>query len=126
MSLSIWLKGDKEVVELCQCSRCDNEHEHKYYPMIYNCNITHNLGRMAEECGIYDFLWRAPENDIKTANQLIGPLRDSLLNLESEPFHFSQFNPKNGWGSYDTLIIFLTNLLNKCIENPNAIIETNR
>ena len=38
---------------------------------VYSANITHNLGLMAEEAGIYQPLWRPEELGIKTAAGLI-------------------------------------------------------
>lgn len=34
-----------------------------------------------------------------------------------------KYNSSNGWGSVDTAIKFLTNLLNTCKENPTAVIS---
>src|SRR5260221_6791232 len=41
---------------------------------VYWANITHNLGLMARECGLYEPLWRPVENGITHARQLVEPL----------------------------------------------------
>lgn len=113
---------------------------------VYSANITHNLGKMADEAGIYEALWRPhrlkegyniPEGDYQaewkfeeenktTAKELIEPLRQGLHNLKSEPERYKKFNPENGWGSYDVLVKFVENYLNACYEYPDAIIEVSR
>jgi len=87
---------------------------------IYSDNVTHNLGRMAQEAGIYKCLWRPEELGITKATQLIDQLRAGLAILKSDPDRFKMFNPPNGWGSYDGLIKFVEEYLNACGENPEA------
>lgn len=48
---------------------------------VFGSNITHNLGEMAEEAGIYKHLWRPEEIGITKADQLIAPLREGLARL---------------------------------------------
>lgn len=87
---------------------------------IYSANITHNLGKMAAEAGIYKALWRPEEVDIETAQQLIEPLEKGLNLLESDPARFRQFNPPNGWGTYEGLVRFVRHYLEACQEYPTA------
>ena len=93
---------------------------------IYSANITHNLNTMAKEAGIYQHLWRPDEIDITKAQQLIEPLESGLNLLKSDPARFKQFNPKNGWGTYDGLVVFVENYLRECRENPNATVSISR
>ena len=93
---------------------------------IYQDNITHNLGKMAREAGIYQHLWRPEELGIKRAGELIDALRAGLELLESDPERFRKLNPENGWGSYDGLCRFVYSYLSACRENPDADIEANR
>lgn len=90
---------------------------------VYRRNITHNLGKMAGEAGIYKHLWRPEEIDITTAEQLIVPLREGLDLLKSDPERFKTFNPENGWGDYGGLVDFVTEYLEACTEYPNAKIS---
>lgn len=90
---------------------------------VYSANITHNLGEMAKEAGIYHHLWRPEEIEISKAIQLIEPLREGLHLLKIEPDRFKKLNPDNGWGSYGGLVEFVQNYLDACYENPDAEVE---
>lgn len=87
---------------------------------VYSANITHNLGKMASEAGIYQHLWRPEELGIHKAKDLIEPLTEGLTLLRSDPARFKAFNPENGWGNYEGLVEFVDKYLNACIEFPNA------
>lgn len=90
---------------------------------IYTANITHNLGKMAEEAGIYYLLWKPEAVGVTTAKQLIEPLTAGLALLESDPERFRKFNPENGWGSYEGLVGFVREYLAACKENPDATVD---
>lgn len=89
-------------------------------------NITHNLGAMAEEAGIYMHLWRPDELGIKTAAELIEPLKAGLALMKSDPARFEKHNAPNGWGSYAVFVPWIEKYLAACIENPDAIVEVSR
>jgi hypothetical protein len=93
---------------------------------VFDYNITHNLGAMADEAGIYKHLWRPEEIGITKAEQLIEPLTSGLALLKSQPDRFKQHNPENGWGSYEGLVRFVEQYLAACIENPDALVEADR
>lgn len=46
--------------------------------------------------------------------------------MEDEPKRFIALNPENGWGSYDTFLLWLRDYLAACIENPKATIYASR
>lgn len=87
---------------------------------VYSCNITHNLGKMADAAGIYQHLWRPLELHITKAQDLIAPLALGLSKLKANPDTYRQFNPENGWGNYEALVEFVTAYLQACIANPDA------
>jgi len=89
-------------------------------------NITHNLGRMASEAGIYKHLWRPEEIGITKAAQLIGPLSAGLELLRSSPERFKVLNPANGWGDYDGLVDFVDAYLAACKAHPDADVSVSR
>jgi hypothetical protein len=93
---------------------------------VYDANITHNLGAMADEAGIYKHLWRPEEVGATTAGQLIEPLRAGLALMKSDPPRFEKHNPANGWGSYEHFVPWVEKYLRACEENPNAIIRVSR
>lgn len=113
---------------------------------VYNSNITHNLGEMADKSGIYEALWRPhrlkedyniPENDYfaeyefeeKTttkAKDIIDFLEKGLADLKARPDYFKKFNSPNGWGMYEQFVPFVEEYLNACKEFPEAIVRTCR
>lgn len=93
---------------------------------VYSDNITHNLGKMAREAGIYEYLWRPDEICITKAEQLIKPLEEGLALLKREPKHFEQFNAPNGWGMYEHFVPFVERYLEACRENPDADVSVSR
>ena len=87
---------------------------------VYSANITHNLGKMAREAGVYEALWRPDECGISKASQLVEPLESGLVKLRAEPEHYRRFNPENGWGDYEGLVSFVDRYLSACREYPDA------
>jgi hypothetical protein len=122
---------------------------------VFDANITHNLGKMAAEAGIYEALWRPAEMDperaarireqeaagnyhgptgayaiegeaVIHAHDLIEPLRAGLALMESDPERFKAHNPENGWGSYDDFVPWVRKYLEACEEYPDAIVRVSR
>lgn len=90
---------------------------------VYSANITHNLGRMAREAGLYEALWRPDEIGLTHAEQLVAPLQEGLALLREEPGRFRQLTPPNGWGSYEALVIFVEQYLAACLKWPGAEVK---
>lgn len=93
---------------------------------VYSANITHNLGKMAVEAGIYKHLWRPEEIGIAKAAQLIPALAHGLALLKSDPERFKAFNPSNGWGDYGGFVEWVEKYLAACKENPDADVSVSR
>lgn len=93
---------------------------------VFDYNITHNLGAMAGEAGIYKHLWRPEELGITKAAQLIDPLAAGLALLQSDPERFRKLNPSNGWGSYEGLVFFVASYLEACREYPDGDVSACR
>jgi hypothetical protein len=100
----------------------NNEETYK----VYSANITHNLGQMANEAGIYKHLWRPEEIGITKASELIESLTIGLNKLKFDKEKYKVFNPDNGWGSYEGLVSFVENYLNACKKYPDAEIYADR
>jgi hypothetical protein len=94
--------------------------------VVYDANITHNLGEMAKEAGIYACLWRPDEIDITKAAQLIEPLRDGLALLKSDPERFKRLDSPNGWGLYIHFVPFVEQYLKACEKYPDAEVSVSR
>jgi hypothetical protein len=125
MSLDFYLEGD-EIEEECACSCCNNIHMRNYRPLLFVRNITHNLGKMADAAGIYNCLWRPHENGFKYSKDIISILQNGLNDLMSNPIKFRKFEANNGWGTWEGLVSFVSDVLHACKENPNATIEVSR
>jgi len=81
----------------CVCLSCGNKHTRVVRPQLYSANITHNLGPMAREAGIYAALWRG--KDVKTAADLAIVLHEGLTILRADPERFKRYDASNGWGT---------------------------
>ena len=93
---------------------------------VYWANITHNLGKMAYEAGIYEALWRPEEIGKIKASEIVELLEKGLADLKARPEHFVKFNSPNGWGMYERFVPFVEKYLEACKEYPDAIIEVSR
>jgi hypothetical protein len=93
---------------------------------VYSANITHNLGKMASEAGIYQALWRPEELGYYSARELITPLTKGLALLVAEPERFIKFNSPNGWGMYEHFVPFVRRYVQACSDHPDAVICVSR
>ena len=93
---------------------------------VYSANITHNLGKMAAEAGIYECLWRPDEHGITHARQIIEPLTDGITKLATEKARFEQFNAPNGWGLWENFVPWCARYLQACRDNPDALVHVSR
>lgn len=93
---------------------------------VYTANITHNLGAMAKEAGIYRALWRPEEINAVFAKDITDALARGLDKLKSDPEKYKTFDAENGWGIYEHFVPFVEGYLQACTENPDAVIEVSR
>lgn len=93
---------------------------------LYTRYVTHNLGKMARELGIYEYIWRPDEVDVVRAKQLIKPLGVAIDNIRDRKAHYRTFNPPNGFGTIDGFIDFMIDYLKACRTYPNAFVEVCR
>ena len=99
---------------------------------VYDENITHNLGKMAGEVKLsndltlYDILWRPDEHGLKFAREISELLNEGWNTLLSDPEYYKQWNPENGWGSYEGLVDFVYKYRNACWDNPDAELRVSR
>ena len=99
---------------------------------VYSANITHNLGKMANEVKLsngrtlYEVLWRPDEHEMKFAKDIAELLDEGWNILLSDPAKFKQFDPENGWGSYEGLCDFVYKYRNACWDQPDAELSISR
>ena len=120
MSLDITLTEENTIK--CECGR-----EHVLATdYVYDGNITHNLGLMAKEAGIYKLIWRPEELEVTHASQIIEPLTKALKDMQKRPDFYKQFDGENGGDIYEDFIPFLWSYLAACIAHPKALIGVSR
>lgn len=118
MSLDVYL-----VKRYPACVHCGREVEET---RLFDANITHNLGAMAKEAGIYMHLWRPEEIGITKASQLVEPIRTGLKLMKSDSARFKKFDSPNGWGTYRNFVPWIEKYLAACEEYPDAEIKVSR
>ena len=118
MSLDVYL------YETITCEHCGKDAPRRG-PSVYSANITHNLGRMAAEAGIYDCLY-PDAHGITRASQLIEPLRNGLVVMRADRARYEAFNAPNGWGLYENFVPWVARYLEACEEHPTATVEVCR
>ena len=94
--------------------------------IVYDSNITHNLGKMASKAGIYEALWEPEVRGWLYAKDIIEVLQVGLKNLKAKPKYYKKFNSPNGWGVYEHFVPFVENYLDACLKYPNARIDVSR
>ena len=79
---------------------------------------TNTSGMIKEVCGSRPSKW-----DGKSCKEMIPVLTEGISLLREDPERFRHYEPGNGWGTVETTIQFLTNVLNECQRCPYATIE---
>jgi len=113
---------------------------------VYSANITHNLGMMADEAGIYEALWRPhrlkpkydiPESDYDAeykfeednpvrAYEIIEIIEKGLDDMKARPEYYETFNSPNGWGTYKNFVPWIEKYLAALKEFPDAQVVCDR
>jgi hypothetical protein len=119
MSLDVTLTSKTKKQK--ECAHCGSSYG--YQEQLYSSNITHNLGDMADEAGIYQACWRPEEIGAKKASDISPILEKGLELMKSDPERFKKFNAENGWGLYEHFIPWVERYLNACKEYPDAEIS---
>lgn len=100
--------------------------------VAFTNNITHNLSEMAHQVvldndiTLREVLWHPEEHNLRFAKDISELLNEAFNILLSNPYHYREFNPPNGWGNYDNLVDFVYNYRNACWDNPEAEIMVSR
>lgn len=100
------------------CKHCNHQ--------VFSANITHNLGAMAQEAGIYGVVWRPEENRVSRAYDLVLPLRQAVEQMELDPTRFRKHDAANGWGTYKDFLPWLRRYLEACEQYPDCRVEASR
>lgn len=101
----------------------ENEFESKY---VFDANITHNLGEMADKAGIYKACWRPEEIGATKASDILPLLEKGYADMKARPEYYKKFDSPNGWGLYVHFLPWVEEYLKACKKYPDAIIEVSR
>lgn len=84
-------------------------------------NHTSNTAVMWREagCDVADF-------DGAEAWAFARSLGRAVRDIEERPDHYAKWNPSNGWGSVETTLAFLRDLLDACERFPKAKVRVSR
>ena len=93
---------------------------------VFSANITHNMGAMAREAGIYECLWRPDEHGITRAGDLIEPVATGLALMASEPKRFKALDPTNKWGSWKAFVPWIAEYLEALRAWPESTVRVCR
>ena len=138
MSLDVSLNRIKYVSYDMETFTPENE-------QLFWANITHNLGKMADEAGIYEALWRPYmlHKDYKHfdiydeeyefeksvtiyAKDIVDIVEKGLKKMKENPQHYAKFNSPNGWGTYENFVPWIEKYLEALKEYPESIVEVDR
>jgi hypothetical protein len=56
----------------------------------------------------------------KTAQECEQSVQDAIERMEADPEKYKQYNPPNGWGTYEGALTILRDFLKTCREYPHA------
>lgn len=139
MSLDVYINFEKpETIKMSRvaCGStvpiCDEDDT--YETDYWSANITHNMGNMASHVPInvesrkgtlYDYVWRPEEQTppLETTDELLPILNQGIAYMIAHRNDLLQYNPSNGWGSYDGFLKWLIQYKEACENNPGCKIE---
>jgi len=94
--------------------------------IVFDANITHNLGKMADAANLYRVLWRPDELGFTTAKECIDLISIGLADLVRNKAKYKAYDSANGWGIYEHFVPFVIDVLAACKEFPNAKVTVSR
>jgi len=130
------LESKEEVLKYFPNINSDEINITSYEDNIYfHMNLTHNLTEMASKCNIiglcnhnsnedstvislYDLLWH-PKDNLNIEVPSFNYLEDIIAcyrKLSENANFFKQYNPINGWGTYEQLVRRTKNYINALIK----------
>lgn len=88
---------------------------------IFETNITYNLADMYYRCIDKDKGLQLFDN--MSCKEALPILQKAIEDLIDNKEEYEKLNPKNGWGSYESLLITFIDMRKCCIDNPDGIIK---
>ena len=87
---------------------------------VFSSNMTHNVCAMWIEAGCFDALYNS---EGKHAKDVVNELTSGYKKMSLAPNIYKKLNPSNGWGDYDTALVWLKELIDACDAYPEAIVR---
>lgn len=81
-------------------------------------NMTSNLAAMWTRAGALLAEW-----DGRKAREILPGLQRAIDDLLERPEEYTTLQAKNGWGTYENCVAFLSKIRDACARNPKAILE---
>ena len=91
-----------------------------YTVEVFELNITHNLGEMADKAGLYSPMWG---DSCEIAMEVVSAMEAGIEYMENNETDLKDLNPKNGWGAYEVLLKSANEYLKACRAYPKAKIH---
>ena len=91
--------------------------------VLFETNITHNCVNMVNQAGLYVPLW---DSDGYKAKDIIHSLSSGINQMIKNPYYFSRYEAKNGWGTLDQFIPWLLDVLKACYLYQDAEIRIDK
>ena len=83
-------------------------------------NYTHNCNRMIRDAGLTEWPYSVHGWAASTLGERLSAALDVL---RSDPDKYRAMDPENGWGSYDTLVPLLEQVVESCRQYPSARVQ---
>lgn len=87
-------------------------------------NITHNVNKMADKCGLYKPLWCA--NEYESNKDIVEGISSGIKKAIEMRWELEAMNPENGWGSHKDLLLFAYAVRDALIEFPHGIVHISK
>ena len=98
-----------------------NTGKKKYYTVEALGGCTYNVSDMFQLAGIE----RLSNFDGQNCSnpEILAKLKFAINDMKKYPEKSKPLNPDNGWGSYESALLYLKKLYRGCLRHPNAIIS---
>lgn len=110
--MSYWVYVEYPAV----CDHCGGDLSSRLEPKrVLEVNYTSNTAPMWRDggCDLREF-------DGKSASELLPAVNRAIVDMLARPAHHKQYEPENGWGSYDGTLKFLRQIRAACESDPDA------
>ena len=115
--MSLWVYLEMEI---------DTGGKEPYTIDLYDCNITHNLIKMADAACLYAPIWTPAVIGIEVASQLEPALMRGLNFLINDPVKYKEYEAVNGCGTYSGFVGSVSDYLAACKKHPKSTVRVSK